>query len=81
MALLPFCMHEGMCWPRGFKRREARAVALLVAKKKKKKSNIEFQIVPTTILKTTFILGGRPSKEYGIGVISLNPGREKQKHP
>lgn len=37
MALLPFCMHEGMCWPRGFKRREARAVALLVAKKKKKK--------------------------------------------
>ena len=55
--------------------------ALLVAKKKKKKSNIEFQIVPTTILKTTFILGGRPSKEYGIGVISLNPGREKQKHP
>ena len=38
MALLPFCMHEGMCWPRGFKRREARAVALLVAKKKKKKN-------------------------------------------
>ena len=54
-------------------------LALLVAKKKK--SNIEFQIVPTTILKTTFILGGRSSKEYGIGVIILNPGREKQKCP
>ena len=26
MALLAFSMHEGMCWSRGFKRREARAV-------------------------------------------------------
>ena len=40
MAPLPFCMHEGMCWPRGFKRREARAACLTSCKKKKIKHRI-----------------------------------------
>lgn len=50
--------------------------ALLVAKKYI--SNIEFQTVPTTILKTTFILGGRPSRVWYRGY-HFKPGKRKTK--
>lgn len=41
-------------------------------------SNIEFQTVPTTILKTTFIFGGRPSRVWYRGY-HFKPGKRKTK--